>query len=80
MRPSGRIADELRQVKFTRNFTMHAAGSVLVEFQHQSHLHRFGRKFLFRVLCVVGAKVGLRLSTACCPEPPIRAMIVRRHG
>ena len=32
MRPSGRIASELRQVKFTRNFTMHAAGSVLVEF------------------------------------------------
>ncbi|MBK87245.1 MAG: ribonuclease PH [Gammaproteobacteria bacterium] len=32
MRPSGRIADELREVKFTRNFTMHAAGSVLVEF------------------------------------------------
>ena len=31
MRPSGRIANELRQVKFTRNFTMHAAGSVLVE-------------------------------------------------
>jgi len=32
MRSSGRIANELRQVKFTRNFTMHAAGSVLVEF------------------------------------------------
>ena len=32
MRPSRRIASELRQVKFTRNFTMHAAGSVLVEF------------------------------------------------
>ena len=32
MRPSGRLADELRQVKFIRNFTMHAAGSVLVEF------------------------------------------------
>ena len=32
MRPSGRIANELRQVRFTRNFTMHAAGSVLVEF------------------------------------------------
>ncbi|MEC9133562.1 MAG: ribonuclease PH [Pseudomonadota bacterium] len=32
MRPSGRLAEELRQVKFTRNFTMHAAGSVLVEF------------------------------------------------
>ena len=32
MRPSGRLADALRQVKFSRNFTMHAAGSVLVEF------------------------------------------------
>ena len=32
MRPSGRLAAALRQVKFTRNFTMHAAGSVLVEF------------------------------------------------
>ena len=32
MRPSGRIASELRQVKLTRNFTIHAAGSVLVEF------------------------------------------------
>ena len=32
MRPSGRLVDELSQVKFTRNFTMHAAGSVLVEF------------------------------------------------
>jgi ribonuclease PH len=31
-RPSGRAADELRQVRFTRNFTMHAEGSVLVEF------------------------------------------------
>ena len=33
-RPSGRAADELRQVRFTRNFTKHAAGSVLVEFGH----------------------------------------------
>ena len=32
MRPSGRAADELRSVKFTRGFTKHAAGSVLVEF------------------------------------------------
>jgi ribonuclease PH len=31
-RPSGRAADELRTVRFTRNFTKHAAGSVLVEF------------------------------------------------
>ncbi len=31
IRPSGRANDELRQVKFTRNYTMHAEGSVLVE-------------------------------------------------
>ncbi len=32
MRPSGRAADEMRAVRFTRGFTKHAAGSVLVEF------------------------------------------------
>lgn len=31
-RPSGRATDQLREVRFTRNFTTHAAGSVLVEF------------------------------------------------
>jgi ribonuclease PH len=31
-RPGGRAAAELRPVRFTRNFTRHAAGSVLVEF------------------------------------------------
>jgi ribonuclease PH len=32
MRPSGRAVDELRNVRFTRGFTRHAEGSVLVEF------------------------------------------------
>ncbi len=31
-RPSGRAADELRAIRFTRRFTAHAEGSVLVEF------------------------------------------------
>ena len=31
-RPSGRAADELRAVRFTRQYTSHAEGSVLVEF------------------------------------------------
>ena len=31
-RPSGRAADELRPIRFTRGFTAHAPGSVLVEF------------------------------------------------
>jgi ribonuclease PH len=33
-RPSGRAADQLRPVRFTRGFTQHAEGSVLVEFGH----------------------------------------------
>jgi ribonuclease PH len=32
MRPSGRAHDELRPVRFTRRYTRHAEGSVLVEF------------------------------------------------
>jgi len=31
-RPSGRVADQLREVRFTRGYTKHAEGSVLVEF------------------------------------------------
>ena len=31
-RPSGRSANQLRDIKFTRNYTKHAEGSVLVEF------------------------------------------------
>ena len=32
MRPSGRASDQMRQVSFTRHFTMHAEGSVLACF------------------------------------------------
>ena len=32
MRPSGRQADELRAIRITREYTMHAEGSVLIEF------------------------------------------------
>ncbi|WP_096086717.1 ribonuclease PH [Agaribacterium haliotis] len=32
IRPSGRAAEQLRDIKITRNFTCHAEGSVLVEF------------------------------------------------
>ncbi|HNQ76955.1 MAG TPA: ribonuclease PH, partial [Pseudothauera hydrothermalis] len=34
MRPSQRLADELRPVRLTRHYTCHAEGSVLVEFGH----------------------------------------------
>src|SRR5579885_230463 len=32
MRPSGRAADELRPIRFTRHYTRHAEGAVLVEY------------------------------------------------
>ena len=32
MRPSGRAADQMREVRFTKDFTMYAEGSVLAEF------------------------------------------------
>ena len=34
MRPSGRSTDQLRDIKLTRNFTMHSVGSVLVKFEN----------------------------------------------
>jgi len=46
MRPSDRAADELRQIRFTRGFTDHAEGSVLVEFGST------------RVLCTASVEVG----------------------
>src|SRR5208282_1539070 len=47
MRPSGRVPDELRPVRFTRRFTRHAEGSVLVEFGNT------------RVLCTASIEDGV---------------------
>lgn len=46
-RPSGRRADQLRSLKFTRNYTSHAAGSVLVEVGNT------------RVLCTASVEKGV---------------------
>ena len=46
-RPSGRASDELRAVRFTRRFTQHAEGSVLVEFGNT------------RVLCTATVEEGV---------------------
>jgi ribonuclease PH len=46
-RPSGRAADELRAVRFTRQYTKHAEGSVLVEFGNT------------RVLCTASVEEGV---------------------
>ncbi len=46
-RPSGRAPDELRTVRFTRQFTRHAEGSVLVEFGNT------------RVLCTASVEEGV---------------------
>ena len=34
MRPSGRNPDQMREVRITRNYTIHAEGAVLIEFGH----------------------------------------------
>ncbi|MEM8496898.1 MAG: ribonuclease PH [Pseudomonadota bacterium] len=46
-RPSGRRPDQLRSLKFTRNYTSHAAGSVLVEAGNT------------RVLCTASVEKGV---------------------
>jgi ribonuclease PH len=46
-RPSGRAPDELRAVRFTRHYTKHAEGSVLVEFGST------------RVLCTASVEEGV---------------------
>ena len=46
-RPSGRRADQLRAISFTRNYTMHAEGSVLAEFGNT------------RVLCTASVASGV---------------------
>jgi ribonuclease PH len=46
-RPSGRAPDELRAVRFTRQFTRHAEGSVLIEFGST------------RVLCTASVEDGV---------------------
>ncbi|MCK9236988.1 MAG: ribonuclease PH [Thiopseudomonas sp.] len=47
IRPSGRSADQLREVKITRNYTCHAEGSVLVEFGQT------------KVICTVSVEEGV---------------------
>ncbi len=47
MRPSGRAPDQLRPVRFTRNYTRHAEGSVLVEFGDT------------KVLCTASVETGV---------------------
>lgn len=47
MRPSGRTAQQIRPITFTRNYTMHAEGSVLVEFGNT------------KVLCTATVEAGV---------------------
>jgi len=47
MRPSGRSTDQMREIRFTRQYTMHAEGSVLVEFGNT------------KVLCTASVEQGV---------------------
>ena len=80
MRPSGRANDELRNIRFTRQFTKHAAGSVLVEFGDT------------KVICTASVENSVpgflrgrgegwvTANTACCRAPRIRETIGKRPG
>jgi ribonuclease PH len=71
MRPAGRSANQVRPVTLTRNYTIHAEGSVLVEFGDT------------KVLCTASIDEGVprflkgqgqggsRQNTACCHVQPI---------
>lgn len=52
IRADGRADDELRPIKFTRGFTTHPAGSVLVEFGQT------------RVLCTASVTDGVPVGVA----------------
>jgi len=68
VRAHGRAQDQLRHVRMTRGYTVHAEGSVLIEFGDT------------RVLCTASveekvpghkkaaARAGSPRNTACCPR------------
>ena len=80
MRPSGRANDELRNIRFTRQFTKHAAGSVLVEFGDT------------KVICTASVENSVpgflrgrgegwvTLNMACCQARRIHETIGKRPG
>ena len=73
-RPSGRAPDALRTLSFTRKFTKHAEGSVLVAMgDTQRALHRQRASTRSRRTRRAAAKAGSPPNTACCRAPPTPA-------
>ena len=79
MRPSGRQADELRQVSITRNYTCHAEGSVLIACGNTKVLCTASVESRVPPFCGAAVKAGLRLNTACCRDRPVRGCDVKPH-
>ena len=58
MRPSSRTASQIRPVTITRNFTIHAEGSVLIEFGNTKVLCNAVFKKAYRALWKAKVKAG----------------------
>jgi hypothetical protein len=64
-----RATDALRSVRITRSFTMHAEGSVLIEFGNTKVLCTASVEDKVPPHKAVQAKDGSPLNTACCRVP-----------
>ena len=69
MRPSGRANDELRELSFTRDYTVHAEGSVLVAFGNTKVLCTASveegvPRFLSKSLRFLSRFIGMRIHTS----------------
>jgi len=78
VRADGRSADALRSVRITRHYTMHAEGSVLIEFGNTKVLCTASVEEKVPRTSGAVAKGGSLPNTACCPAPPTPVATVKR--
>jgi len=77
VRSGARAADVLRPVRITRHYTMHAEGSVLIEFGNTKVLCTASVEEKVPRTSGAVAKGGSLPNTACCPAPPTLAATAR---
>ena len=78
-RPSGRAPNEMRTVKFSRHYTMHAEGSVLVEFGDTKVLCNATIEDRVPGFLKGKGEAGSPRNMACCRVQRIRACVVKRR-
>lgn len=78
MRPEGRMADQMRPIKISRNYTKHAEGSVLIEFGDTKVLCNATVEEGVPRFLKGKVKVGLPLSMACYLAQPTHEINVKQ--